>query len=333
MKGHLKHWVAMQGDADRILSFGIKETAQLKSSVKFTDPKQRNYEYQFTLKPMVDGHFVFSEEGIFGDDRSFQSFKFNTEASECIFPQIHPNKNDWGKKMHESPVDVQHWLSMFMYDSIETLKIFHFNDTSETASVKRRGALHDNAYLRSDASNLAAYLYKLSQKHPDIYQQIRETIQLALPFFDDFTLESAIKTLPTEEHLINLQWRQKNSDYPFWPSQLSDGSLRFIYLVTALLQPDPPAILIIDEPELGLHPYALSLLASLLDSAAQNMQIIVATQSVSLVDEFSADDLIVVEYNKEGTQFKKLSAESLKYWLEDYSLGELWQKNVLGGRP
>jgi predicted ATPase len=114
---------------------------------------------------------------------------------------------------------------------------------------------------------------------------------------------------------------------------LSDGSIRFICLVTALLQPDPPSTIIIDEPELGLHPYAITLLASLLRSASTRMQVIVSTQSVPLVDEFSVDDLIIVEREQGDTVFKRLDEEELQTWLEDYTLGELWEKNILGGRP
>ena len=138
---------------------------------------------------------------------------------------------------------------------------------------------------------------------------------------------------PTEEQLINLQWRQKNSDYILWPSQLSDGSIRFICLVTALLQPEPPSTIIIDEPELGLHPYAITLLGALLRSASKRMQVIVSTQSVPLVNEFELEDLVVVDREQGDTVFKRLNREDFATWLEDYTVGELWQKNILGGRP
>lgn len=125
----------------------------------------------------------------------------------------------------------------------------------------------------------------------------------------------------------------KDSDYKLWPSQLSDGSLRFICLATALLQPDPPTTIIIDEPELGLHPYAITLLGGLLKSASERMQVIISTQSVPLVDQFELEDLIIVERDKDGTKFKKLEIQEYEGWLEDYSTGELWEKNILGGRP
>jgi predicted ATPase len=222
-------------------------------------------------------------------------------------------------------------VAYYCYRSISSWKVFHFHDTSETAGMKRLGSLQDNEYLRPDASNLAAFLCKLSNESPDVFGQIVKTIRLAIPFFDDFVLKPT--KLKTQEQQIRLLWRQKDSDYSLWPSQLSDGSIRFVCLVTALLQPDPPSTIIIDEPELGLHPYAITLLGSLLRSASTRMQVIVSTQSVPLVNEFSIDDLIIVERELGATVFNRYAEEDFKTWLEDYSVGELWEKNILGGRP
>jgi predicted ATPase len=222
-------------------------------------------------------------------------------------------------------------IATFCYGAISGWKIFHFHDTSDTAGVKRQGSVHDNAFLRMDASNLAAFLFRLQSEAPDVYSQIRKTVRLAVPFFEDFVLKPT--TLPTEEQQIRLLWKQNDSDYALWPSQLSDGSIRFICLVTVLLQPAPPTAIIIDEPELGLHPYAITLLGALIRSAAMRTQVIVSTQSVPLLNEFEIEDLIVVEREEGGSVFKRLAEADFTSWLEDYSIGELWEKNVLGGRP
>jgi predicted ATPase len=153
-----------------------------------------------------------------------------------------------------------------------------------------------------------------------------------VPFFDDFRLEPD-RFSGSDEELINLQWRQRDSDYPFWPSQLSDGTLRFICLATALLQPDPPSTIIIDEPEIGLHPYALSLLGALLREASHRMQVVVCTQSAQLVNEFTVEDLVVVEREEGASVFRRYDEAQFREWLEEYSTGELWQKNLLGGTP
>jgi predicted ATPase len=135
--------------------------------------------------------------------------------------------------------------------------------------------------------------------------------------------------------MIQLEWRQKDSDYPFLASHLSDGTLRFMCLATALLQPSPPATMLFDEPELGLHPYALTLLANLFKQAAKgtSQQVIVSTQSAQLVNEFEPEDIVVVERTQGESVFGRLESAKLSGWLEDYTLGELWQKNVFGGGP
>lgn len=222
-------------------------------------------------------------------------------------------------------------MADYCYNAISNWKIYHFHDTSDTAGIKRAGSLDDSDYLRSDASNLAAFLYRMRRRNPDTYSQIRKTIQLAIPFFDDFVLQP--QTTSADDQQIRLLWRQENSDYPLWPTQLSDGAIRFICLTTALLQPNPPSTIIIDEPELGLHPYAITLLGSLMRSAATRMQIIVSTQSVPLLNEFSINNLIVVEREDGVSVFKRLNEAEFTNWLEEYSVGELWEKNILGGRP
>lgn len=151
-------------------------------------------------------------------------------------------------------------------------------------------------------------------------------VRLAAPFFDDFKL----RPVPTNPELIQLEWLQKDSDYFFRASQLSDGTPRFICLATALLQPSLPSTVLFDEPELGLHPYALTLLASLFQQAKQ---VIVSTQSAPLLSEFSPEDVIIVERAQGQSTFRRLESSDLIEWLESYTLGELWQKNVLGGRP
>lgn len=315
VEGRLQHWTTQQGGADRILSYGVKETKRVQSFVEFGLNG-----YLFELEPTVDGGFYFASEKLFfnGPYYGEKWVSLDSGHKEAALKQRYEAS---GKR---SEAD-------YCYSSIASWKVFHFHDTSETAGVKRWWPVQDSDYLRPDASNLAAYLYRLSTEHPEAFEQIRRTVQLAIPVFDNFVLKP--RELRTQEQQINLQWRQKDSDYVLWPSQLSDGSIRFICLVTALLQPDPPSTLVIDEPELGLHPYAITLLGALLRSASKRMQVIVSTQSVALLNEFEIEDLIVVDREDSGTVFKRLDATDFAKWLEDYTIGELWQKNILGGRP
>lgn len=312
--GRLQAWTSNQGSADRVVSFGVKETSTVEAFIKFGDNG-----YKFVLAPAVDGTFTFVDESAYYDGNivRHQWSQLGSGHREALLKQSFKNG--------------QFSKEFYCYNSIANWKVYHFHDTSDTAGVKRLGALHDNDQLRPDASNLAAFLFKLAETNEPVFESIRKTVKLGLPFFDDFVLRP--KALSTGEEQIRLLWRQKDTDYALWPSQLSDGSIRFICLVTALLQPDPPSTIVIDEPELGLHPHAITLLGALLRSASKRMQVIVSTQSVPLVNEFSVDDLVVVEREQGATVFKRFREQDLKNWLDDYSLGELWEKNILGGRP
>ncbi|MBF0564339.1 MAG: AAA family ATPase [Nitrospirae bacterium] len=211
---------------------------------------------------------------------------------------------------------------------ISSLKIYHFHDTSNLAGMRRPQTIDDNAYLRFDASNIAPFLLYLKENDTRTYEQIVDTIRLVALFFGDFILK------PEEiKEKVRLRWQQKNSDYPLKAYHLSDGTLRFICLTTALLKIDPSSIIIIDEPELGLHPYAIEILAELIQAASTKTQLIVSTQSPALVDCFEPEDVIVVNREDGASTFQRLKADELSIWLEDYSLGDLWRKNIVEGSP
>lgn len=310
--GRLQVWVAKRGGANRLLTFGANRTSELTTRIHFDDMF-----YEICLEPTDEDRLIFTEER-FSDHASRRSYSHGmvTGKEEA---QIHSNL------LLNTPRPV----GRIIHHSMSNWRVYHFHDTGETAPAKFTGSLHVHRYLRPDGSNLAAYLYWLKHFHANTYNQILNTVRLAVPFLADFELEP--NKISADESTIQFMWLQNDSDYPFLASQLSDGSLRFICLVTALLQPDPPSTIIFDEPELGLHPYAIHLLGALLRSASQRMQVIVATQSPLLLDEFDVDDLIVVELENGVSVFKRLEEEKFDEWLKDFSVGELWFKNVLGG--
>lgn len=207
---------------------------------------------------------------------------------------------------------------------------YHFRDTSEFAKVKQIHGSNDNLVLKPDAANLAAYLRMLREKHFDYYQYIVKTIQLVAPYFVDFVYREDIGDY------IELEWFAKGQpDTPLKAHVLSDGTLRFICLATLLLQPPKllPDAVLIDEPELGLHPYAIHVLAGIFKQVSETSQLIVATQSTELINELEPEDVIVVDREHEASTFNRLGRDDLKEWLEDYALGELWKRNIFGGRP
>lgn len=206
--------------------------------------------------------------------------------------------------------------------------VYQFHNTSPTARVRGQWDKEDGRWLREDGANLAPFLYRLRNSEPQYYQRIVETTRLILPFFADYELE------PDHGRLL-LAWREKGSDRVFNASQAADGMLRVMALVALLQQPerDLPNVLILDEPELGLHPYAINVVAGLIRSASTQVQVIVATQSVSLIDRFDPEHIVVVDRKGRESRFRRLKSQDLQDWLETYTVSELWEKNVIGGRP
>jgi len=309
--------LATEGGADACLYQGPKVTRQLVAKLYFGING-----YEFALLPTGDNRLVFAHETMVYREsrRALGSGHFEAKLKD--------RKDD---------DDVRRWKGVphYVFDAVSSWVVYHFHDTSATAGVRREGPINDNEFLRPNAENLAAYLHRIQKTHRATYLKIRDVVRLAAPFFDDFKL----RPVPARPDLIQLEWLQKSSDYPFRPSQLSDGTLRFICLATALLQSSPPPTMLFDEPELGLHPYALTLLGNLCQQAARvtagrvSRQIIVSTQSAPLLNEFAPEDIIVVERNQGQSTFRRLESAQLSEWLGEYSLGDLWQKNVLGGRP
>ena len=210
-------------------------------------------------------------------------------------------------------------------------RVYHINDTGNNARIRRNAYLNDDLFLHEDGENIAPFLYRLRETEPQSYERIKRTFRLVAPFFDDFVLEP----LAQNDQMIRLGWRHRGSDEYFDISTLSDGSLRFLVLATVLLQPtwSRSPLILLDEPELGQHPYAIAMLCSLIRSASAEARVILATQSPYLVDQFQPEDVVVVDRVDGASQFRRLSTHALEAWLEDYSLGDLWLKNELGGRP
>lgn len=212
---------------------------------------------------------------------------------------------------------------------LNSIKMFHFNDTSDTSPLKSLVANNDNLFLRADGQNLSCMIKLIYDKYPDYYRIIVDTIRNVVPDFHDFVIRQ-------NSDFLSLEWFNKNNiDIPWKAHYLSDGSLRFIALAVLLLMPSElqPQVIIIDEPEIGLHPTALNVLSGLIKRASLERQVIISTQSAMLLSQFEPDDVIIVDKKDKSSEFKRLNNAELSTWLQDYTLGELWETNVLGGRP
>lgn len=308
----LQLYMAQNGRADNFLFFGRKFSSFLSGNITFDNDWHNGYE--FTLVPDQTGNLIFSKE-----------------FSHYSHPTLNKTSIDNGSGSPESHLKTDDgWRNKYLRQEIKSLRIFHFHDTSFNSKVKQPCNTQDYATLQEDGGNLAAFLYRLQESSPKNFNMIEKIVQSIAPFFDSFMLQ------PDEinPQQIFLRWKEKGFEQLFTAHNLSDGTLRMICLATLLLQPKPPATIIIDEPELGLHPFAISKLAGLLQCVPESTQVIISTQSVNLVNEFSPDDIIVVQReDNHETVFRRQSEETLAVWLKDYSIGELWEKNVLGGRP
>jgi len=312
--GNLNDYIRSGGGISDFLFNGRKVTSEMYFEARFG---LRGY--RFSLKPGPSETPLLTAEARFYHGQISRWWELGDSADGKSL-LVKEAKGDSTDSKKSQPV----------YDAISSWQIYHFHDTSPTAAMRHYEIVQDNKVLRFDASNIAPYLLRLKTDKKDAYREILNSVRLVIPFLEDFLLDVAEFG---EKQKVNLSWKQEGSDYPMQPYHLSDGSIRFICLATALLQPNPPSTIIIDEPELGLHPSAISILAELIQDAAKRTQLIVATQSPALIDQFGIEDVVVVNRKDGASTFERLQEKDFTAWLENYSVGELWSKNVISGGP
>ena len=312
IEGSLSDYVRGSGGISDLLHNGRKATKQMEFETRFG---QRGY--RFTLKPGPGEGFELTDEARYYAHGTTGWWELGSSGD---------NSSRLVKEAQGASRDSQY--SKPVYNAISSWKIYHFHDTSATAHMRHAEIVDDNKVLRYDASNIGPFLFRLREEKRSFYDEILNACRLVAPFFDNFLLDPQQLGPKTK---VSLSWKTKGSDYPMQPYHLSDGSIRFICLATALLQPNPPSTIIIDEPELGLHPEAIRILGELIEDAAKRTQIIVATQSPLLLDQFAIEDIVVVNRKEGQSTFERLKHSDFTEWLEDYSIGELWTKNVIQG--
>ncbi|GAB4463137.1 MAG: AAA family ATPase [Bacteroidales bacterium] len=316
----LKYYVANNGYAEKLLYMGRKKSFFLGGEIIFRSDEDKNINnaYKFRLVPQSD------DEGFY--------FEYDQAGYYNVFSKRYNEKLDYknlgSEGRQESRLKENSLLRAdFLRYYFNSFRIFHFHDTSSNSPLKQPCQVEDNEFLREDGANLPAFLYAISQTSE--FKMIEYVIQSIAPFFGRFNL----RPNRDNKNYISLNWIHRNSDHYFNAHSLSDGTLRFIALITLLLQPEPPKTIIIDEPELGLHPAAIYKLAEIVKMVSQESQIIISTQSPYLIDEFDPENIIITERENNQSIFKRLSKQNLQKWLDEYTLSQLWTKNIIGGLP
>ncbi|TCO09314.1 AAA family ATPase [Natronoflexus pectinivorans] len=298
---------------DNVLYFGRKTTEAMFGKLIFAKDEMNNNAYWFSLAQTKEGGLYIADEASgynISKNDNYAGYNISSNNDESIIPESNSFRNNYLKEY------------------LSNIQIYHFHDTSATSMLRRECDINDNDALKTDGRNLPAFLYYLQEEHPKVFKRLEKTVKSIAPYIDRFILQP--KKLNKNE--IELRWVEKGDlDSNFNAYQFSDGTLRFIALATVLMQPEPPAVIVIDEPELGLHPQAIQKLAGLIKLASNKTQLIISTQSVNLVDCFETNDIVTVDRSTIENQsiFKRLDESKLKGWLEEHSLGELWERNII----
>ncbi len=299
--------------ADNLLYFGRKITETVFGKLHFAEDENNNNTYWFKLAQTKEGGlFIEREASGFNVNKDDDSTNYYTKSN-----------------IEESTIQsTSTYQDKFLKNYLSDIQIYHFHDTSSTSMMRRECDINDNDFLKTDGRNLPAFLYYLQEEHTKLFDRIEKTVKSIAPYIDHFIL----KPNKLNQKEIELRWVEKSDlDSTFTAYQFSDGTLRFIALVTVLMQPAPPKVIVIDEPELGLHPHAITKLAGLIKMASQRTQLIISTQSVNLVDCFSPEDVVTVDRSDKESQsvFARLNEVRLNVWLEEHTLGELWERNII----
>lgn len=309
--------VAKAGGAHSLLFNGPETTRSIEILIQF-----QGVQYRATIEGTSDDTLIFADEQIV---RTQPSPSPGVCESNTALSRIHNRETILNQRLYGDP-DVESIRKFFT-----GIQVYHFHDTSWTAGARLLCQRTDTHYLKPDGSNLAAYLNMLSIRYPDHYRQILGTIQMGAPFLHSFVF----RPMPENSEMIRLEWHEVGTEHVFQGHQMSDGLLRFTLLVTLLMQPVPlrPSVIIIDEPELGLHPAAIDILGGLMRSASAFTQILITTQSPLFLNQFTLDEIRIIERRTGYSTITTPDTDHLRQWLDEYSPAELWQSGLLGGDP
>ena len=319
----LAEFVGLQGGADDQLFGGSRVTPRMEAELALRTEAGRN-DYRFALAHAHPDRFVFTEEAF-----RFSGASFPTEPRWQHAPSGQSEAAIVDAAQASSSQGVNPTTARVIVHLLKSCSVFQFHDTSDTSNFKKRWDVEDNNYLRTHGGNLAAVLHRLEQQDVQRFELISQHVRRVLPVFDRFQVDESYGK-------VSLRWKAMGTDKSIGAHLTSDGSLRFFALVTLLNLPVEmlPNVILLDEPELGLHPAAVALIGGMIKALAVDRQIIVATQSPLLVDVFDLEEIVVLNLHGGRTTFRRPDSEEYRRWLDEgFMPGEMWQKNLIGGRP
>ena len=323
-KDGLAEYVGRNGGSRALMYFGNIVTKSIEAEMTFNTDAGTN-KYSVELGDQIGGKLFFRDERV-----TFNSIKHTTPptpiplgsgGSYSRLLQVSENDEDYTKSQIRTIEAIRNIMRKWCFHQ--------FHNTAKDTYIRSAIHVNDNSYLRSDGGNLAAFLNMLQNRFPNVFFSIVDTIKQIAPFIDKLVLKEEYAS----PH-VQIKWSEKQqADYLLDASQMSDGTIRALALVTLLMQPKRPPLICIDEPELGLHPEAILIIGDLIKIASEDTQIILSTQSSKLIDCFEPQDIVVVNRSESGTRFNRLDYEKYRVWLDEYSISETWDTNVIGGRP
>ena len=326
LRGNLQRYVRDFGSPDSLFFNGPGETKVIEFYFEFGN---NAYEFMLNITREEPPRIYLENETCYflktvGEKDWYPEPLIETNASPLFYESQLPIEKD--KPGHRG----KRSIAFYVYESINGWKIYHFHNTDKSSALRQSWEVNDSSGLHSNGENLAPFLMNLRERHPNNYRIFLDAVRMVFPFFGDFLF------IPTEygngAKQVGLSWRHRNSEFIMQPYQLSDGAIRFIALLACLLQRNSPSTIVIDEPELGMHPYAIEVFADII-KAYVGSQIIMATQSPYLVSAFNPEDIIAVNNKGDGSIFKRMNSDELAPWLEEYTLGDLWYKNIIEASP
>ena len=325
----LQIFVAERDGPDALLFGGVRRTDRIDAAFAF-----HTGEYAFSLFP-AGNRLLFVAEGTREGDGNPRVLTLRPRRYSSITGRTregdgNPRVLALGGREESRLAESRELFANHAAGAMKGWRVHRFADTGPTARLRRAQPLRDDLRLQTDGGNLSPFLRMLRERFPLHHHRIVEATRFVAPFLGDFV---------SREHggeRVELEWSEAGApDRVLGARQLSDGTLRFICLATLLLQPVQfqPNPILIDEPELGAHPYAIAQLAELLREASNARQIVVSTQSADLVSELEPEDIVTVDRRDGESVFRRLDSESLEDWLKDYTLGDLWKSHVVGDGP